>query len=393
VIKDKKVLIGITGSISAFKSLDVIRALLREGAEVDVIMTDAASHFVSPLTISCFTSKPVFRELFDDPFLHINLARQADLFLIAPATANTINKIASGIADNLLTNTVLVYKGIKLIAPAMNHSMYENPAVKRSIGILKERGFEFIGPVEGQLACGEEGMGRMAEVDDIIEAVITAISPKDMMGQRVLVTAGPTREYIDAVRFISNRSSGRMGYEIARASVRRGADVILISGPSSLSPPYGVKLINVETTSEMERAVFKNLKDSTVVIMASAVCDLMPASRSKEKLDKDSIDLLKFKKTSDILKRVSAHKDRRILVGFSAEYGQKIERAKRKLKDKNLDLIVFNDISQKGAGFDVETNIVSIIHKDGMVEEFPLMKKAEIAHLILDRVSMLLKSR
>ncbi|GAB4540496.1 MAG: bifunctional phosphopantothenoylcysteine decarboxylase/phosphopantothenate--cysteine ligase CoaBC [Thermodesulfovibrionia bacterium] len=390
MIKDRRVLIGITGSIAAFKSLDIIRSLLKEGAIIDVVMTDSATLFVSPLTISSFTTRHVFTGLFDDPFTHINLARQTELLLIAPATANTISKLACGIADNLLTNIVLAYNGIKLIAPAMNHRMYENPVIRENIRRLEERGFGFIGPVEGQLACGDEGMGRMAEVDDIVETVITALSPKDLKGQKVLVTAGPTREYIDAVRFISNRSSGRMGYEIARASVRRGADVILISGPSSLTPPPGVKLINVESASQMEDAVFKNLKGVTVVVMASAVCDLMPESRTHKKLDKDSINILKLKKTNDILKRLSMHKGKRVVVGFSAEYGQRIDRAKEKLKDKGLDLIVFNDISKKGAGFDVETNIVSIIHKDGSVEDLPLMKKTDVADIILDRIRAML---
>lgn len=386
MIRGRNVLVGITGSIAAFKSPYIVRSLLKEGAIVDVVMTDSACRFVSPLTIGSFTGRPVFTGLFDDPFTHINLARQSELLLIAPATANTINKIACGIADNLLTNIVLAHNGIRLIAPAMNHRMYENPIVKENIKRLKERGFGFIGPTEGQLACGEEGMGRMAEVDDIVEAVIIALSPKDMKGQKVIVTAGPTREYIDAVRFISNRSSGRMGYEIARASVRRGAEVILISGPSSLSPPVGVKFINVETASEMEEVILKNIKDATIVVMASAVCDFMPLSKYHGKLDKNDVNLLKLKKTNDILKKLSTHKGRRIVVGFSAEYGQMVERAKEKLRDKKLDLIVFNDISQKGAGFDVETNIVSIIHRDGRVEDFPLMKKREIANIILDRV-------
>jgi len=386
VLKHKNILLGITGSVAAYKSADVVRGLIREGADIDVVLTEAACRFISPLTFTSLTGRPVYRDLFDDPFTHINLANQADLILIAPATANTINKIACGIADNLLTSVVLAYEGIGLIAPAMNHRMYNNPVVKENMKRLKTRGFEFIGPVEGHLACGEEGMGRMAEVNEIIEVVVSALSPKDLEDRRFLVTAGPTREYIDPVRFISNRSSGKMGYEIARAARRRGAEVILISGPTSLTPPSGVKHVKVETTSEMERAVLRNLKESDVVVMTAAVCDFMPSSRHRVKLEKDALNSLKLKKTNDILKKISRHKGKRIVVGFSAEFGRKIDRARQELRDKDLDLIVFNDISQKGAGFDVDTNIITIIDREGRIEDYPLMKKAEVANIILDRV-------
>jgi phosphopantothenoylcysteine decarboxylase/phosphopantothenate--cysteine ligase len=386
VIKQKNILLGVTGSIAAYKSADIARRLVQEGATVEVVLTDHACHFVSPLTFSSLTGRPVYKGLFDDPFAHINLADQADLLLIAPATANTINKIACGIADNLLTNIVLAYDGIRLIAPAMNHRMYNNPVVKESIKRLEKRGFEFIGPVKGPLACGEEGMGRMADVDEIMESVITALSPKDLKDRRFIVTAGPTREYIDPVRFISNRSSGRMGYEIARAAKRRGAEVTLISGPSPLNPPSGVRHIRVETASEMEKAVFKNLRGSDVVVMAAAVCDFAPASTHRVKLEKDEVNSLKLKKTEDILKKLSRRRGRRVIVGFSAEYGRNINRTKEKLKDKDLDIIVFNDVSQKGAGFDVDTNIVTIIDRHGKVEDYPLMRKIEVANIILDKV-------
>jgi phosphopantothenoylcysteine decarboxylase/phosphopantothenate--cysteine ligase len=390
VLKHRNILLGVTGSIAAYKSADIARLLIKEGAVVDVVLTDSASRFITPLALSSLTGRPVYKDIFDDPLAHINLAKQTDLLLIAPATANTINKIACGIADNLLTNIVLACNSIRLIAPAMNHRMYENPVTKENIKRLQKMGFEFIGPVEGDLACGEEGMGRMAEVDDITEAVISALSPKDLKGRRLLVTAGPTREHIDPIRYISNRSSGRMGYEIARAARRRGAEVILITGPSSLKPPSGVGVIGVETASEMQDAVLKNLKGSDAVIMAAAVCDFRPVSISKAKLEKDKVNSLKLEKTDDILKRLSRHKGRRIIVGFSAEYGKKIDRAKQKLKDKNLDLIVFNDISLKGAGFDVDTNIISIIDGQGRVEDYPLMKKIDVANTILDKVLTLL---
>lgn len=386
MLKGRNILLGVTGSIAAFKSVDIARNLISEGATVDVVMTDGACRFISPLTLSSFTARPVFTGLFDDPFSHINLAKHAHLLLIAPATANTINKIACGIADNLLTNIVLAYDGKKLIAPAMNFRMYNNPIVKENIEGLKKRGFQFIGPVEGHLACGEEGMGRMAEVDDIIEAVITALSPEDLKCHKILVTAGPTREPIDPVRFISNRSSGRMGYEIARAARRRGAEVTLISGPSSLTPPSDVKYLKVETASEMEKAIFENLKDLTIVVMTAAVSDITPLEKPKVKLEKNNINLLRLKKTGDILRKIGLQKGGRVIVGFAAEYGRNINRAKKKLKEKNLDFIVFNDISQKGAGFDVDTNIVSIVDRDGKIEDYPLMRKIEVANIILDKI-------
>jgi len=386
VIKQRHILLGVTGSIAAYKSADIARRLVQEGADVDVILTDHACRFISPLTFRSLTGRPVYKDLFDDPFIHINLASQADLLLVAPATANTIGKIACGIADNLLTNIVLAYDGPKLIAPAMNHRMYNNHVVRENIRMLKERGFEFIGPVEGGLACGEEGMGRMAGVEEIVEVVISALSPKDLKGRRFVVTAGPTREYIDPVRFISNRSSGRMGYEVARAAKRRGAEVVLISGPTPLIPPPGVKHVRVESASEMEEAVFKNLEGTDVVVMTAAVCDFMPASKCRVKLEKNNINSLKLKKTPDILRRLSRYKGGRIVVGFSAEYGKKVDRARQKLEDKGLDLIVFNDISRRDAGFDVDTNLVTIIDRNGRIEDYPLMKKFEVANIILDKV-------
>ncbi len=386
MLKDRNILLGITGSIAAFKAVDIARNLVNEGATVDVVMTQAACRFISPLTFGSVTGRPVFTRPFDDPFLHINLAKQAHLLLIAPATANTINKIACGIGDNLLTTIVLAYNGMKLMAPAMNFRMYNNPIVRKNIGMLEKSGVQFIGPSGGSLACGEEGIGRMAEVHEIIEAVITALAPKDLKGHRILVTAGPTREPIDPVRFLSNRSSGRMGYEIARAARRRGAEVTLISGPSSLIPPADVKLLRIETASEMEKAISKNLKGSTAVVMAAAVSDFTPLSKAKVKLDKNDINSLKLKKTQDILKKIGSEKGGRILVGFAAEYGRNIDNARKKLKDKSLDLIVLNDISQKGAGFDVDTNIVTIIDRSGKIENYPLMKKIEVADIILDKI-------
>jgi phosphopantothenoylcysteine decarboxylase/phosphopantothenate--cysteine ligase len=388
VLKRQNILLGVTGSIAAYKSVELARRLIDEGAQVRVVMTEAACRFISPFTLKTVTGNPVLTDLFEDPLSHINLANEINLLLVAPATANTLNKFACGIADNLLTNIWLTYKGLTLMAPAMNSRMYSNPVVKKNLKELSRLGVVFVGPVSGSLACGEEGVGRMAEVPEIVEAVISALTPKDLKGQKILVTAGPTIEPIDPVRFISNRSSGKMGFAIARAALRRGAKVTLISGPTSLKPPDGLSFIPVKRASEMEAAVLKNLPKATSVIMAAAVSDFTPSKVSKQKLErrngKISIDL---KSTPDILKKISRQKGNRILIGFAAEIGKNVESAKEKLKEKNLDLIVLNDITQEGAGFDVDTNIVTIIDKKGEITDYPLMKKIEVANIILDRIA------
>lgn len=386
MLKGKTILFGVTGSIAAYKSVDIIRRLIAAGATVNVVMTESACRFIPPYTFEIITGRPVFKDLFEDSFSHINLPKEADLLLIAPATANTINKLACGIADNLLTSIWLAYEGVVLMAPAMNYRMYRNPIVKKSIVELSGLGVIFVGPAEGGLACGEEGIGRMSEASDVVEAAITALTTKDLAGHRILVTAGPTIEPIDPVRFVSNRSSGRMGFAIARAALMRGADVTLISGPTSLRPPVGAAMVYVESADEMEKAVLKELRKSTSLIMAAAVSDFAPSVINKSKIRKSEILSLKLKETRDILKKVSSQKGKRIFIGFAAETGKNIENAKKKLKDKKLDLIVLNDVSEEGAGFGVDTNIVSIIDKDGGAKEYPLMKKLDVANIILDRL-------
>lgn len=386
MLKGKTILFGVTGSIAAYKSVDIIRRLIAAGATVNVVMTESACRFIPPYTFEIITGRPVFKDLFEDSFSHINLPKEADLLLIAPATANTINKLACGIADNLLTSIWLAYEGVVLMAPAMNYRMYRNPIVKKSIVELSGLGVIFVGPAEGGLACGEEGIGRMSEASDVVEAAITALTTKDLAGHRILVTAGPTIEPIDPVRFVSNRSSGRMGFAIARAALMRGADVTLISGPTYLRPPAGAAMVYVESADEMEKAVLKELRKSTSLIMAAAVSDFAPSVINKSKIRKSEILSLKLKETRDILKKVSLQKGKRIFIGFAAETGKNIENAKKKLKDKKLDLIVLNDVSEEGAGFGVDTNIVSIIDKDGGAKEYPLMKKLDVANIILDRL-------
>jgi phosphopantothenoylcysteine decarboxylase/phosphopantothenate--cysteine ligase len=314
------------------------------------------------------------------------LSKEAHLFIIAPATANTINKLSCGIADNLLSNLWLTYEGPALIAPAMNFRMYRNPIVIKHIRDMKQAGVQFVGPVSGSLACGEEGEGRMVEAAEIVEAAVAALSKKDLAGQNILITAGPTIEPIDPVRYISNRSSGKMGYAIARAALRRGADVTLISGPSHQEPPAGVSFIPVERASDMEAVVVKQFKKATAVIMAAAVSDYSPSDIAEVKLRKKDEISLKLKKNTDILRELGKTKGRRILVGFAAESGKDIKSAIAKLKEKNLDLIVLNDISRKDAGFDVDTNVVTLINKEERITEYPVMKKIEVADIILDKL-------
>lgn len=389
MLKGKNILLGITGSIAAYKSIDLARKLTAESANVTVVMTESACRFVPPLTFESVLKRPVYINLFDGHLRHISLVKESHLLIIAPATANTINKLACGIADNLLSTLWLAYEGPTLIAPAMNSRMYKNLIVKKNLRGLAKIGVNFVGPESGNLACGEEGIGRMAEITDIIEAVKSILTPKDLSGHNILVTAGPTREAVDPIRFFSNRSSGKMGFAIATAAFRRGADVTLISGPTAQKPPKGISFIFVERAVDMENAVLKNLHKSTSVIMAAAVSDFAPFGINKSKIPKTNEIIINLKKTPDILQKVGRKKGNRILIGFAAETERNIKKAKDKLKNKNLDLIVLNDITQKGAGFNVDTNIVTMIDRRGETTDYPLMKKEEVADIILNKMLQL----
>ena len=385
VLRNKSILLGITGGVSAYKSIDLIRRLREEGALVTIIMTEAAKHFVTPLSIEVASRNKIFSDLYADPMAHISLPALADIMLVAPATANTIGKFAHGIADNLLTLSFLSFKGRVVMAPAMNWRMYENPVFRKNLDTLLNLGVIQVGPEKGSLACGEEGIGRMAEVPDIIEATKGALTINDLADENILVTAGPTREYLDPVRFLSNRSSGKMGYALARAALRRGAQVTLISGPSSLPQPKGVKFIPVDTAGDMHSAVNRELVSSTILIMSAAVSDFMPAEKSGEKIEKSDELFLTLTGTPDILSAVGKKKNRPFIVGFAAETGRKLEKARKKLKHKNMDLIVFNDVTEAGSGFDVETNKVVLIDKK-KESELPLLNKDDVADAILDRI-------
>jgi phosphopantothenoylcysteine decarboxylase / phosphopantothenate---cysteine ligase len=385
VLRNKSILLGITGGVSAYKSIDLIRRLREEGALVTVIMTEAAKHFVTPLSIEVASRNKVFSDLYADPMAHISLSADADIMVVAPATANIIGKFAHGIADDLLSLSFLSFNGKVVIAPAMNWRMYENPVFRRNLDTLLNLGVIQVGPEKGSLACGEEGIGRMAEVPDIIETTKGALTIKDLTDENIMVTAGPTREYLDPVRFLSNRSSGKMGYALARAAFRRGAQVTLISGPSSLPRPKGVTFIPVDTAGDMHSAVNRELASSTILIMSAAVSDFMPAEKSGEKIEKSDELFLTLTGTPDILSAVGKKKNRPFIVGFAAETGRKLEKARKKLKHKNMDLIVFNDVTEAGSGFDVETNNVVLIDKK-KESELPLLNKDDVADAILDRI-------
>jgi phosphopantothenoylcysteine decarboxylase/phosphopantothenate--cysteine ligase len=384
VLKNKSILLGVTGGVAAYKGIDLIRRLREEGSSVTVIITQAAKNFITPLSLEVASKNKVYSDLFEDPLSHIMLPASADIMVIAPATANIIAKFANGIADDLLSTTLLSFSGKVVIAPAMNWRMFENPFFQKNLKHLLSRGVIQVGPEKGSLACGEEGIGKMANIPEIVESIKSAFTKKDLVNEKIVVTAGPTRQYLDPVRFLSNRSSGKMGYAMAIAAYRRGAEVTLISGPSSLQQPKGVKFISVETADEMLKAVNKKLPLSTLLVMAAAVSDFMPAEKSKEKIEKSGELLLRLNPTPDIISEAGKKRNKPFIVGFAAETGRRLERARKKLEEKNIDMIVFNDVTEAGSGFDVDTDRVVIIDK-GKETELPLLSKEAVAEAILDR--------
>ncbi len=365
------------------------------GAEVIVAMTQAGAKFITPLTMETLSENEVVTELFPEKKMvgtrHVSLADWCDLILIAPATANIIGKIRSGIADDILTTIVVSTRSKVLLAPAMNVKMWENPIVRENVSRLRKLGYSFIEPGVGDLACGDVGRGRMAEPEEIVKQAIELLSTKkNLQGKSILVTASRTVEPIDPIRYLSNRSTGKMGFALAEAASSRGARVTLISGPSSLSPPWGVDFISVNSASQMRNEVKKNLKKADCLIMAAAVSDFTPEKTETSKIKKSQVELvLRLKRTPDILKEAGKRKGKKILVGFSVETEDDTRNAKAKLKEKNLDLIVVNNPNQPGAGFEVDTNIATIIDKKGKIQRLPLMNKKELALKIMDRVSAL----
>ncbi|MBK7551185.1 MAG: bifunctional phosphopantothenoylcysteine decarboxylase/phosphopantothenate--cysteine ligase CoaBC [Syntrophaceae bacterium] len=397
-MKGKKIVLGVTGGIAAYKAAELAREFIRRGAAVHVIMTRNATEFITPLTFQTLTGNPVSVDTFqltgEWEIGHISLAESANLVLLAPATANVIGKIAGGIADDLLTTTVMATRAPVLICPAMNVNMYSNPIVRENMEKLAAKGYRFVEAGYGELACKTEGYGRLACLEDIAEDAEDLLTAKDLGGQHILVTAGPTREAFDPVRFITNYSTGKMGYALALAAKRRGAAVTLVSGPTSLPEPRGVRFVPVVSAREMRDAVMQNLKDATVVIKSAAVADYRPADFSDSKIKKTDRALeLRLEKNPDIIREVGKVKGDRILVGFAVETDRLVEYAAKKLREKNMDFIVANDITQPGAGFAAETNIVKILDREGGSEDLPRMDKMDVAHRILDRVAELIGTR
>ena len=397
MLKDKTVVIGVSGGIAVYKTLDVVSRLRKLGVNVNVIMTKSATEFVTPLSFQSLSQNYVVCDMFEDPKTwdveHISLAKRADVFLIAPATANVIGKIANGIADDMLTTTVMATKAKVLIAPAMNTNMYENPILQRNINTLKELGYNFVEPESGRLACGDTGKGKLASPETIVDEVVKLLSKEqDLKGKSIIVTAGPTVESIDPMRYITNRSTGKMGYSIAKEAIERGADVTLITGPTNLTPPQNLKkLVKIESAKDMYEAVLENLDENDVVIKSAAVADYKPKKYSNKKIKKSDDDLvIELDRNKDIAQEIGKIKNNKILVGFAAETNDLIENASLKIKKKNLDFIVANDLTKEGAGFGVDTNIVKIIDKEGNITEYPKMKKEEVANIILDKIKELL---
>jgi len=396
-LKGKNIVLGVTGGIAAYKAAELVRELVHEEAKVHVIMTKNAQAFITPLTLQTLSGNPVITELFsligEAKVGHVALADMAEIVVIAPATANIIGKIAAGIADDMLSTVIMATKAPILIAPAMNVHMWANPICQQNVAKLRSLGYYFVEPAVGELACGYEGKGRLAEIPDIIEEIKSLLSPQDFAGEKILVTAGPTAEPLDPVRFISNNSSGKMGFALARAALRRGAEVTLISGPTHLPAPKKSKFISVRTAQEMRQAVLENFSEANFLLMAAAVSDFRPKEMAEQKIKKTSLKLsLELEQNPDILAEVGQIKGTRVIVGFAAETEDLIKNAQKKLTEKNLDLIVANDLTMPGAGFAVDTNIVKILDRSGKVEELPLLTKEELADYLLDRLKSLKKS-
>jgi phosphopantothenoylcysteine decarboxylase/phosphopantothenate--cysteine ligase len=397
MIKDKRIVIGVTGGIAAYKVAELVRILVREGASVRVAMTRNATKFVGPLTFEALSGNRVVWDMFDpstEPIGHIAWGQETDLMIIAPATANFIAKMAHGIADDFLSSIVLASTAKILVCPAMNTRMYLNPATQENLRLISERGCAVMKPGEGELACHTEGPGRLPGPDEIAGLARLLLTDQDLNGLRVIVTAGPTQEPLDPVRYITNRSSGKMGYAIAGAAAVRGATVTLISGPVALTPPAGVEFQQVRTAEEMRKAVLDRSSRTDVIIKAAAVSDYRPVETAAQKIKKNEGDLtLKLVKNPDILAELGASKkdSHLILAGFAAETEKLTGNAKEKLRRKNLDLIVANDVTRKDSGFESDTNQVQIIYRDGRVEDLPLMSKDALADQLLDRIIMLRK--
>lgn len=393
IVQDKKIVLGVTGCIAVYKAAELVRQLVKLGADVHVVMTQSARQFVAPLTFQTLSGNPVITELFtlyeERTIGHVTMAQRGDVLVVAPATANIIGKAAGGIADDILSTVLLATRRPILFAPAMNEGMWENPVMQRNVQALQELGRRFVDPAVGDLACGDRGRGRLADIPDIVDEIESMLSPPDFKGAAALVTAGPTRELIDPVRFISNPSSGKMGYAIARALRHRGADVVLVSGPTTLEVPRGVQAVQVRSAQEMAAAVERHFPAADIVVKSAAVADYRPRAVAVHKVKKrdgvaPSLDL---EPTDDILAGLGKKKGSRILVGFAAETQDLLANAQEKLVNKNLDLIVANDVGCADGGFGADMNKATLLLRDGAAVDVPAMSKQDLAHRILDCIA------
>ena len=403
MLSNTTIIVGVTGGIAAYKACDVVSKLKKLNANIHVIMTESACEFVQPLTFQTLSNNFVINDMFKEPKTweveHIELAKRADAFLIVPATANFIGKLAAGIADDMLTTTVMATRAPVIIAPAMNTNMYTNRIVQANIGALQDLGYKFIEPASGRLACGDIGAGKLADVDDIVAYMVDFFEKeaqvKDLVGRRIMISAGPTIEAIDPVRYITNRSSGKMGYAIAKRAVARGAQVTLVSGKTDLDVPKGlVKYINIESADDLYENLVREFDSNDVVIQSAAVADYKPKSYSDKKIKKKDSDLsIELCRNKDVAQELGKIKGDKVLVGFAAETNDVLENATKKIKKKNLDFIVANDLTMQGAGFSTETNIVKIIEADGRINEYPKLLKSEVGDIILDKVRDILENK
>ena len=403
MLSNKTIIVGVTGGIAAYKVCDVVSKLKKLNANIHVIMTESACEFVKPMTFQTLSNNFVINDMFKEPKTweveHIELAKKADAFLIVPATANFIGKLAAGIADDMLTTTVMATRAPVIIAPAMNTNMYTNRIVQANMDKLEDLGYRFIDPASGRLACGDIGAGKLADVDDILAFIVDFFEKeseaKDLAGRRIMISAGPTIEAIDPVRYITNRSSGKMGYAIAKRAVARGAQVTLVSGKTDLEVPEGLaKFISIESADDLYENLIREFDYNDVVIQSAAVADYKPKSYSDKKIKKKDSDLsIELCRNKDIAQELGKIKGDKVLVGFAAETNDVLENAAKKVKKKNLDFIVANDLTMQGAGFSTETNIVKIIEADGSIKEYPKLLKSEVGDIILDKVRDILENK
>ena len=403
MLSNKTIIVGVTGGIAAYKACGVVSKLKKLNANIHVIMTESACEFVQPMTFQTLSNNFVINDMFKEPKTweveHIELAKKADAFLIVPATANFIGKLAAGIADDMLTTTVMATRAPVIIAPAMNTNMYTNRIVQANMDKLGDLGYRFIDPASGRLACGDIGAGKLADVDDILAFIVDFFEKeseaKDLAGRRIMISAGPTIEAIDPVRYITNRSSGKMGYAIAKRAVARGAQVTLVSGKTDLEVPEGLaKFISIESADDLYENLVGEFDSNDVVIQSAAVADYKPKSYSDKKIKKKDSDLrIDLCRNKDIAQELGKIKGNKVLVGFAAETNDVLENAAKKIKKKNLDFIVANDLTMQGAGFSTETNIVKIIEADGRIKEYPKLLKSEVGDIILDKVRDILENK